>query len=201
MALASDEPDGRRRRSAHTAQAMIEALLSLVREKHERPTAMEVAERAGCSARSVFERFGNLEALAVATFDYVLQKWAEQSATLPLHDNRETRIEWHVRTRAHICETWLPIWRNVLSIKPRTEAMQARIERVRQLTRERLNLIYRPELDTLSGEQRHRLLIGLEGLIDFECWGQMREYHQLSIEEACLVWREMIDRLLPSTSA
>src|SRR6516165_8447790 len=56
--LGGDGPkdlDGRRKRSIRTAHSIIEANLSLVREIHAHPTVAELAKRARCSARSVFE--------------------------------------------------------------------------------------------------------------------------------------------------
>jgi hypothetical protein len=49
--------DGRLRRSARTRQHLIDAYLELLRESAKVPTAAEPAKRAGCSTRSVFERF------------------------------------------------------------------------------------------------------------------------------------------------
>ena len=48
--------DGRRLRSARTKQLIIEAYLTLLRESPQIPTAATIAERAGYSVRSVFER-------------------------------------------------------------------------------------------------------------------------------------------------
>jgi hypothetical protein len=71
---------------------------------------------------------------------------------------------------------------------------------VRQLIRERLELVYRPELAVLSEQRRQTILIALEALTDFECWGRMREHHKLSVDEACAVWCDAIDQLLPVTN-
>jgi AcrR family transcriptional regulator len=36
------------------------------------PTAAQIARQAGCSARSIFERFSDLNALSLATADYAI---------------------------------------------------------------------------------------------------------------------------------
>ena len=64
--------DGRRLRSERTKQLIIEAFLALLRETHDMPTAVQIAERAGYSVRSIFERFPDLNALRVAATDYSL---------------------------------------------------------------------------------------------------------------------------------
>jgi hypothetical protein len=63
----------------------------------------------------------------------------------------------------------------------------------------RLELMYRPELSTLSEAGRKPVLVALEALIDFESWGRLRERHGLSIEAACDIWIAAIDRILPPT--
>ena len=49
--------DGRRLRGARTKQRGIDALLELVREGNRNPRIGEIAERAGCVARSIFDHF------------------------------------------------------------------------------------------------------------------------------------------------
>jgi len=62
MALPSQPAslDGRRLRSERTRQYIIEASLALLSESPRVPTAMQIAERAGYSVRSLFERFPDL---------------------------------------------------------------------------------------------------------------------------------------------
>ena len=50
------EIDGRRLRSERTRQHIIEAYLAMLREGSGIPTAAQIAERAGYSVRSLFER-------------------------------------------------------------------------------------------------------------------------------------------------
>ena len=55
-----DISDGRQMRSERTRQALIKAYLDLLSEMQRPPTAPEIAKRAGCSLRSVFERFSEI---------------------------------------------------------------------------------------------------------------------------------------------
>ena len=55
--------DGRRLRSERTKQLIIEAFISLLRDASVMPTAVQIAERAGYSVRSIFERFPDLVAV------------------------------------------------------------------------------------------------------------------------------------------
>ena len=64
--------DGRRLRSERTRLAIIEAYQELLRRNSVMPTAVQIAEQAGCSVRSVFERFSDLDALSLATADFAI---------------------------------------------------------------------------------------------------------------------------------
>ena len=193
--------DGRHLRSERTRQLMIEAYLQLVEEKGRIPTATEIAQRAGYSVRSIFERFPDLDALSLATADYAIAAGQAQAQAEDVEGDRATRIQSHVHTRAEACERWLPLWRILTS--PATQAQVAalamRVQAVRQANIERIELMYRRELATLAPEARQRLLVVLATLTSFESWEQMRAAgFGLSVDDAESVWRSAIDRMLPS---
>ncbi len=75
--------DGRRLRSERTRRLIVEAYMALARENAQMPTAAQIAERAGYSVRSIFERFPDLTALRVAVTDYAI---AEARAHAALRD-------------------------------------------------------------------------------------------------------------------
>ena len=79
--------------------------------------------------------------------------------------------------------------------------LRQRIRLIRDAVVRRLELMYRPELSTLSEVERRRVLIALEALTDFESWARMRSDHALSIESAHALWIRTIDGLLPPTPA
>jgi len=191
--------DGRRVRSARTKQLIIEAYLSLLRERPKIPTAATIAERAGYSVRSVFERFPDLHDLRVAATDYALTQGTAQVTARDFSGDRLTRLKSHVETRSWICEQWLPLWRALNANQGDSAELKSRILLIRQAILKRVELIYEPELSTLDETERRQTLIAIESLIDFESWARMREYNGLSFAEACQVWIHAIDRLLPPT--
>ncbi len=194
--------DGRRLRSERTKQLIIEAYLELAQEHSPRvPTAAEIAHRAGYSVRSVFERFPDIRALQIAAVDYALVQVAALAPARDTEGGRATRIKTQVETRGQSCERWLPLWRSLIANQGDSPELRQRILLSRERVRERLELMYGPELATLDAAERHRLLIVLEALTDVESWARMREFFGLSFEEACLVWRQAIERLLPETLA
>ena len=192
--------DGRRRRSERTRKALIEAYLDLLRENQKPPTAPEIAKRAGYSVRSLFERFSDLLTLSLAAADYSFEQAMAQAALPILDADLHTRLKSQVETRAVICEQWLPLWRALLRYQSASEELATRIKRIRAAMVSRLELVYRPELSTLSEAEHTQLLVALDILTDFESWGRMREDHGLSIEAARDLWINAIGRMLPAAA-
>jgi AcrR family transcriptional regulator len=193
--------DGRRLRSARTRQLVIEAYLALLRENPQVPTAAQVAERAGYSVRSVFERFADLHTLRIAATDYAFAQANDSSATAGFEGDRRSRLKVHVERRAQVCAEWLPLWRALNANKGESKELKLRIEVIRAAVLSRIELMYRPELSTLTEPERRQTVLAIDALVDFESWARMREFFDLSFQESCTVWIRAIDRLLPPTPA
>jgi AcrR family transcriptional regulator len=191
--------DGRRLRSERTRQAIIEAFMRLLRREAVMPTSFQIAEEAGCSTRSVFERFSDLDALSVAAADYAIVQAQAEAVPRNVNADRTTRINSHVAIRALVCEKWLPLWR--LIVRQEQPGLRKRAAMVRSISIERLKLMYGPELSRLPELERDRLIIALAALISLESWDQLRHYHNLSTENAQAVWRSAIERMLPLATA
>jgi AcrR family transcriptional regulator len=193
--------DGRRLRSERTKQLIIEAYLALLRENPVTPlpTASRIAERAGYSVRSIFERFPDLNKLRSAAADYSLAQSAALAPPRNVDGDRQTRIKSQVETRAGTCERGVALWRVLISQADLDDELKPRVRIARERTVERLEMMYRPELSTLSERDRKYMLIALEAITDMESWARMRDLHGLSFDEACAVWIRAIDRILPPT--
>jgi len=193
--------DGRRLRSERTRRLIVEAYMALVRERRQVPTALQIAERAGYSVRSIFERFPDLHALRLAATDYAIAEGRGQGALRDLDADRATRLRSHVESRGRGCERWLPLWRVLSANLNESAELRERIKLVRQLVAMRLEFMFKPELSGLSDDERRKTLLALEAVSDYESWGRMRELYGLSFEQACALWARVIDRLLPPTPA
>lgn len=193
--------DGRRLRSERTRQLIIEAYLALLLEHRRMPTSAEIADRAGYSVRSIFERFSDLDTLSLAAADYAIVLGQAEAVARDTEGDRATRIRSHVLTRAEACEKWLPLWR-MLTAKPVEEQvtnLRARVLAVRQANLERVELMYQPELATLEPPVRKALVMALVTLTSFESWGALREDFGMAWDSALDVWVSAIDRMLPGS--
>lgn len=193
--------DGRRLRSERTKQLIVEAYLALIREKPQTPvpTAAEIADRAGYSVRSIFERFPDLHTLRVAAADYALAHAAALAPARDVHGDRATRIRSHVETRAGTCERGISLWRALTFNVDENDDLKIRIKVARDRTIERMEVMYRPELAALPDTERRNVLIALEAITDIESWARLRDLYGLSFAEGCAAWIAAIDRLLPVT--
>lgn len=194
--------DGRRARSLRTQQLIIEAYLALACEKSPLiPTAAQIAERAGYSVRSVFERFPDIHGLQVAAVDHVVAQIAAPLPTEHVNGDRQARIKMHVELRGRNCQRWLPLWRSLVVNQGESADLKRRVIELRRRVIDRMEAMYAPELSVLSAVERRHLLIVLETLMDVERWARMQEFFGLSFEECCAAWAQAIDRLLPPTPA
>ena len=188
--------DGRHLRSERTKLAIIEAYLELLRRSPVMPTAAQIAEQAGCSTRSIFERFSDLDALSLATADHAIIQSQAEVVARHVDGDRPARIQSHVETRAFACEKWLPLWR-IITAQDQLAELKTRVVLVRVANIARIKLMYARELSSLPDPTRNLLLIALATLTSFESWDQMRHCRGLSVEVAQDVWRSAIDRMLP----
>ena len=191
--------DGRRLRSERTRQLIIEAFLLLLREHPHMPTAVQIADRAGYSVRSVFQRFPDLHSLHVAATDFALGQALGTPAGTDIEGSRPARLRAHVELRARTCDEWLPLWRALVANRGESPELTQRIRKARETTWQRMEQTYAPELTTLGDAERTKVLIALESLTDYESWARMRELHGLSADQARAVWIDALDRLLPAT--
>ena len=190
--------DGRRLRSERTERLIVEAYMALVHERQQLPTAALIAERAGYSVRSVFERFPDLNAIRVAAVDHAIARSLALHDPIDLNADRQTRIRMQTEIRARGCERWLPMWRVLNTNQGESAELRKRIRMIRDLIVLRIETVFKPELSLLDVPERKKIVIALEALGDFESWGRMRELYGLSFEEACSVWRRAAESLLPT---
>jgi AcrR family transcriptional regulator len=175
--------------------------MALVRETSQMPTAVQIAERAGYSVRSIFERFPDLTALRVAVTDYAIAEARANAALRDLDADRTTRIRSQVEQRGQTCERWLPLWRVLSADLSQSPDLVQRIAMIRQLVVMRMEMMFKPELSLLSEGDCRKIILALEALTDFESWARMREVWGLSVDQASAVWVRAIDRLLPAAAA
>ena len=147
------------------------------------PTSAQIAERAGYSVRSVFERFPDLMSLRIAATDHAFAQGTANAQLRDLDGDRADADPLPGRDagRAPARRGCRCGGRSTPTRAIRTSS-RSRVRLARELILRRLELMYQPELSTLAEPMRRYTLIALEALTDFESWGRMRENYGLTIE-------------------
>jgi TetR/AcrR family transcriptional regulator, regulator of autoinduction and epiphytic fitness len=185
--------DGRTARKAATRDAIADALLDLVTEGALRPTAKEIAARAGISLRSVYVHFDDLEDLfcvaARRQFDRVAPARAPADHEGPLR----ARAEAVVRRRARLFEDFGGIRRATELQAPFSPTLRRLVNNAHAQGRKELALVFACELDLLPAMERRRILAAIDAVTTGATWDLLRGHHALSSRDA---QRTMVDAVV-----
>lgn len=169
--------DGRHQRRHRNREAAIDALMAILDEGSFTPTAAEVAERAGLSARSMFRYFEDVADLHSEAITRLSRRFAPELQTLSLDPTRPLaertldaakaldRIYHMVRTAALAARVRAPDHPDV--------AAQMRL--ARSVMRGYLSETFQPELKARRGAARQNLLAAIEVWATFEVQHVLRD--------------------------
>ena len=181
MGTASEQRDGRTVRAERTRQALVEALLALLDEGQPKPTAAEIAARAGVSERSVFQHFPDREALleAVAREQYrrVVPTLVPVDSSLAL----EERIDQFAGQRARLYERVGGVRRAGLLIEHESSSVAGWLTTARQAKAAEVERVFRRELDSLAPSEREPLRAALVMVCSWAAWDSWRTHQRLSV--------------------
>jgi TetR/AcrR family transcriptional regulator, regulator of autoinduction and epiphytic fitness len=196
MEAPSEPRDGRTVRAERTRQALVEALLGLLDEDQPRPTAAEIAGRAGVSERSVFQHFPDREALleAVAREQYqrVVPTLVPVDSSLPLAE----RIEQFVQQRSRLYERIGGVRRAGLLIEHEATSVAGWIATARQQKAAEVERVFRRELDDTRPDEREPLRSALVMVCSWTAWDSWRTHQKLSVARARAALAAAIGALL-----
>jgi TetR/AcrR family transcriptional regulator of autoinduction and epiphytic fitness len=176
--------DGRSARAARTRDAVVEALLSLLDDGNFRPTARQVADRAGVSLRSVYVHFDDLEDLFTAAAHRHFERMRDLIDRIPDHGPLETRLDLFTRQRARIHEASAQVRRAAVLQEPFSPALAEVLALARKLSRAEIELVFGAELQGRQGRDRERLVIELDMVSSASVWETLRTHYDRSAEEA-----------------
>lgn len=188
--------DGRTARSTRTREAVTNAFLDLLEEGVLRPTARQVAERAGVSLRSVFQHFDDLETLFAEVADRQIERlkplWPTPPPTAPFPE----RLAKFVAERSRILEAISPVRRAAVLQEPFSEVIARRLAWVREVARGEVAAAFGPELARRAETDREELLAALDVASNWGTWEALRRQHGMSREAAARTMSRMIEALL-----
>jgi AcrR family transcriptional regulator len=187
--------DGRHARSERSRQAMVDALLDLLRSGTLRPSSAQIAERAGVTQRTLFNQFGDMDSLISA----VAARQSERVLSLLPNAGEgclDERAERYCADLEVLLEETMNVrWAVVTSATPLAPAFAA-LATARQFVRRRIADAFAPELAALPDDVADEIIEALEMETDPVVWRLRRTQQELSAAEARRVVKRSILALL-----
>ena len=194
--LGGAETDGRRARAERNRDAVVEAILDLLCEGVEYPTAEAIAERSGVSVRSVFRHFDDLESLHAAAVDRHSERIRDLFEPPPSGGPLARRIDELAARRSRLFEAMTPVRFVGERLRGRSEVIDERLEFARELLRSQVTTLFEPELDRESGAARRDLLDAVEVATSWSTWNLLRTDQGCSVARARAVMTRTLVALL-----
>lgn len=187
------DSDGRVQRGARNREAILDAVMELVRAGDLRPTAEQVALRAGVGTRTVFRHFDDMEALHAEVAERVETEIAPALAEPPPTGSLRERARELVRRRAAVYEQIAPFRRAAALHRWRSEFLSRRHASEIQVLRAELRRVL-PELASAPPW----VLDALDLITSFEAWDRLRTDQHLARERSCATLEQAALALLES---
>ncbi len=188
--------DGRHARSERTRAAVAEAMLECIIAGSPRPTAEEIAARAGVSSRAVFRHFDNLEALLEEVARLQIEQVSRKLPPLVTAGTLAQRVEALVANSVCRNELITPVRRAVLASYSVSSQFKVRHAWLRGVVRKQVRLIFAGELARLPEGRRASRIAALRSLLSFSYWNALREHEGLSKDAATRALRDALSAVL-----
>ncbi|MFN7165197.1 MAG: TetR/AcrR family transcriptional regulator [Hyphomonas sp.] len=187
----NETSDGRRQRSERSRAQIIEAMFSLIREGEMSPSAARVAERAEVGLRTVFRHFEDMDSLYVEMAERI------SSEVMPKILAPFEAREWRERFFEHIARR-IEIYEHILPVRVSANLRRFQSRFLMEEYRRNL-LIERSSLTALLPEEITAdpvLFAAIETSASFQTWRRLRQDSDLPPDQAGVVFRLVLERLL-----
>src|SRR5690349_4618816 len=153
--------DGRHARSERSRQAMVDALLDLLREGNLRPSSAQIAERAGVTQRTLFNQFGDMDSLVAAVAASQVRRvlgMLPEAGTGSLED----RVGAYSAGLAVLLEETMHVRWAVVSNPAGSGTVTPVVQTAREFMRAHMAQAFATELDQLDDVRKGEILDALE---------------------------------------
>jgi TetR/AcrR family transcriptional regulator, regulator of autoinduction and epiphytic fitness len=188
--------DGRAARSYRARLALADALLDLLNDGTEQPTAAQIAERAGVSLRLVFHHFDDLEAIYASAGDLQIERVRTLNKPVDPALPFEERVVSFLKTRARIFEYVSPVRRASIRRETSSAEISRRLRVARQLERDHALHAFAAEIASAPAGQRAEIAAALDSVTSWEMWEFLRSRSELSVKHASRIVGRMVSALL-----
>jgi TetR/AcrR family transcriptional regulator of autoinduction and epiphytic fitness len=189
--------DGRNQRRDRNRDAVVTALLELYREGRLRPSAEEIAARAGISVRSLFRYFDDVDALVRAAIarqqEHLAPLWAlDTDPDRPFAE----RVERFVADRVRLLRGMGEVGRVARTLAVRQPLILAELARIRHALRAQLAELFAAEVDALPRGERRSVLAAADVVVSWESFDLMHNDQGLPVDDVETAMQGALVRLL-----
>jgi AcrR family transcriptional regulator len=189
--------DGRNQRRDRNRDAVVTALLELYREGRLRPSAEEIAARAGISVRSLFRYFDDVDALVRAAIarqqEHLAPLWGlDAGPDRPFAE----RVERFVADRVRLLRGMGEVGRVARTLAVHQPLILAELARIRHALRAQLAELFAAELDALPPGERRSVLAAADVVVSWESFDLMHNDQGLPVDDVETAMQGALVRLL-----
>lgn len=188
--------DGRHARSERTRARVAEAMLECIVAGSPRPTAEEIAARAGVSSRAVFRHFDNLEALREEVARQQIEQVSRALPPILKSGTLAQRIDALVANSTCRNEMIAPVRRAVMTSYSVSSQFKERHAWLRGVVRKQIQKVFSNELAVLPDKKRGERVAAIRALLSFSYWHALREHEGLTRDAATQSLRATLGALL-----
>lgn len=185
--------DGRNARRERGRQAVIDAVVDLLREGHVPPSTAEVAEWAGVSEATLFRYFETVDDLQLQATQRFLGTHAH-FFDIPREGAGALggRVDRFVAARAELWETIAPIARLGRARAFDHRGMDALLRDARRRQARQIEQHFATELDRLTRAQRDDVVATVAALTSFDAWDMQRHDLDRTPTQVRRAWRTAV---------
>ncbi|MBG0740601.1 TetR/AcrR family transcriptional regulator [Paeniglutamicibacter antarcticus] len=188
--------DGRSARAQRTRQIIADAHIALINDGELRPSAKQIAARAGVSQRALWDNFKDMESLMAGTARQQLDRQDEAFISVEPDVSLPERIERYCRQRAALLESVAPLARAADLQRPFSPVLQENLRENLRRIRAAFEALFMKELAALAPGDRERFTLAACAAADWASWQLLRDQLGLGVEQAGEVLQLTLTALL-----
>jgi AcrR family transcriptional regulator len=196
-----DVEDGRRIRRDRNRDAVVEAMISLYDEGNLAPSADDISDRAGLSARSLFRYFEDIDDLCRAAITHQLQRVRPTlKVSAEPDDALSVRIAAVVDQRLRMFDAIGSVGHVSRLRAPFQPLVAAELRQARSFLRHQLERCFAAELAAMPEHMSTSVLAIADVVCSFEAYQLLRQDQQLSQARAGDALADALSRLFASST-
>lgn len=192
--------DGRNLRAESTRRKIIVGARALVEEQGRLPKVADVARRSDVSVRSVFQHYQDVETLFIAVVDAIVDDLEGTRRDIDDSGSLAERVRELSERQEELYERLMPAVLAGRQLNPPPASLVERAEVHRVALRQRLETIFRAELDSLTSAEQAETLEALQAVAGWDCWIALRQRQGMEAERAKNTMGRLILSVLSSAT-